>query len=264
MSQDKNSLVLGNIQFNSRLIIGSGTFKTLELMKECHEICKTEMVTVSLRRIHLNPQKREKSIIQFINSEKIHILANTAGAGTGEEVLKLAYIALELGLKFLKIEVIGDIKSLLPEPIETLRALEMIKNKIPSDQLFLMVYTNDDPILANRLYQAGADCIMPGGSPIGSGRGIQNPHNMRMILDTLKNKIPLIVDAGIGSPTDVVFAMEMGFDAVLLNSSISRAENPIKMAEAMYHASISGRASFLAGRIPQKLYSSASSPINIL
>ncbi len=262
--KENEFLTLGDVQLGSRLIMGSGKFKTLELMQKCHEVCKTEMVTISLRRISLDPKQRRNNIINFINKKKTHILANTAGVGTGEEALRLAHIAIELGLKFLKIEVIGEIKSLLPDPLETLRAVKIIKEKHVSEKIFLMVYTNDDPILAHKLYQAGADCIMPGGSPIGSGRGIQNPYNMRMILDMLKGKLPLIIDAGIGSPADVVLAMEMGFDAVLLNSAVSRAQNPIKMSEAMYYASLAGRASFLSGRIPQKLYSSASSPVNSL
>ena len=262
--KENDFLILGKTQLSSRLIMGSGKFKTLELMQRCHEICKTEMITISMKRMSLDPDQRRDSIINFINTEKLHILANTAGVGTGEEALRLAHIAIELGLTFLKIEVIGEIKSLLPDPLETLRAVTIIREKYVSEKLFLMVYTNDDPILAHKLYQAGADCIMPGGSPIGSGRGIQNPYNMRMILDMLKGKLPLIVDAGIGSPADVVLAMEMGFDAVLLNSAVSKAQDPIKMSEAMYHASLAGRASFLSGRIPQKLYSSASSPVNLL
>ena len=161
-------------------------------MRECHEACKTEMVTVALRRITLDPAKRENSILNFIDTKKMHILPNTSGAHTGEEVLRLARISIDLGLKFLKIEVMGDVKSLLPDPIETLRAVQLVRNTLSkeNESLFLMVYMNDDPILARKLYEAGADCIMPGGSPIGSGRGLQNIHNMRMILDTLRGKAP--------------------------------------------------------------------------
>ena len=264
MNQEDQVLALGDVSLNSRLIMGSGKFKTLTIMQKCYEASQTEMATVSLRRITLNPAERGESIIDFIDKRKIHILPNTAAISTGEEAVRLAHIAMDLGLKFLKIEIMGEIKSLFPDPVETLRSIELIKKSIPSGELFLMVYTNDDPILAHKLYEAGADCIMPGGSPIGSGRGIQNIYNMKMILDMLKGKVPLILDAGIGSPTDVVLAMEMGFDAVLLNSAVSKAKDPVKMAEAMYHAVISGRKSFLAGRIPQKLYSSASSPIGEL
>lgn len=254
-------LVLGEATLHSRLLLGTGKFSNLKIMRECHEACKTEMVTVALRRITLDPAKRENSIINFIDTQKIHLIPNTSGAHTGEEVLRLARIAIDLGLKFLKIEVMGDVKSLLPDPIETLRAVQLVKDALSKEngRIFLMVYMNDDPILARKLYEAGADCIMPGGSPIGSGRGIQNINNMQMIVNALGGKVPLIIDAGIGSPADVILSMEMGFDAVLLNSAISRAKNPVEMAKAMYYASLSGRLSFFGGKIPQKLYGSASS-----
>lgn len=254
-----DTLKLGSIQLYSRMIVGTGKYENFNIMKECHEASGTEMVTIALRRLPLGKANR-KSIIDYINSEKIHILPNTAGSHKAEEALRLARIAKSMGLKHLKIEVMGDSKTLLPDPVETIRAVEIIKKEFSDDELFLMVYTSDDPITAWRLYNAGANAVMPAGSPIGSGRGIQNPHNIKIILDLIKGKVPVILDAGIGTASDGVFAMEMGVDGILLNTAIAQAQNPVEMAKAMRLAWISGRFSYAGGRIPKKLYATASSP----
>ena len=261
MAVKKDTLRLSSKEFHSRLIVGTGKYSSLKLMKKCHEVSGTEMVTIAIRRIPLKCESKKKNILDYIDTKKITLLPNTSGISTAEEARRLAKIVVQLGLRFLKIEVINDVKSLLPEPIETFRAVELIRREFSSEELFLMVYTNDDPALAKKLVQAGADCIMPGGSPIGSGRGIENMRNMYMILDIFSGKIPIILDAGVGSPADVILAMEMGFDAVLLNSAISGAKIPLKMAEAMKYACLSGRYSYYGGRIPKKLYASASSPL---
>ncbi len=250
---------LGKKKLRSRLILGTGKYPSLEIMQKCHEIAETEMITVALRRVTLN-NKKSKNILDHINLDKIFLLPNTAGAHSAEEALKLTHIASSMDLDLIKIEVMGDSRTLLPDPVETARAVELIRKNYSSDKMYLMVYTSDDPVLARRLYNIGADCIMPAGSPIGSGRGIQNHPNMLMILEILQNKVPLILDAGIGSPSDVVVALEMGFDAVLLNSAVAQAKEPIKMACAMKYACIAGRLTFLSGRMPRKLYGVASSP----
>lgn len=252
-------LILGSIRLYSRMIVGTGKYESFEIMQKCHHISGTEMVTIALRRLPLGKGNR-KGIIDFIDREKIHILPNTSGSHKGEEALRLARIAHSMGIHHLKIEVMGDSKTLLPDPLETIRAVELIKKEFSSNELFLMVYTNDDPVTALRLHEAGADAIMPAGSPIGSGRGIQNPHNIKMILDLIKGKVPVILDAGIGTSSDAVFAMEIGVDAILLNTAIAQAQNPVEMAKAMRLAWISGRYSHIGGRIPKKLYATASSP----
>ena len=256
-------LILGRQKFYSRIILGSGKYRSLEEMQECHKVSGTQMVTVALRRVTLSPKgflTPTKNIIDYIDPKKITLLPNTAGAQSGKEALRLAEIAHSMGMKFLKIEVIKEIRTLLPEPVETLSAVELIRKEFSKEDLFLMVYTNDDPILAIKLYEAGADCIMPGGSPIGSGRGIQNPSNIQLILEMLGRKLPVILDAGIGSARDVTLAMELGVDAILLNSAIALAKNPIEMAKAMRHAWIAGFLSREGGRIEKKLYATASSP----
>jgi len=261
MSQISDPFILGKQTFSSRLIIGTGKYQSLDLMKKCHSLTETQMVTVALRRINLSSFHAKTNILTYIDLDKITLIANTASAYSAKEALRLARMAKELDMKFLKIEVMGNTKNLLPDAIETLEAVKKIKSEFTSEDLFLMIYTNDDPILASKLVEAKADCIMPGGSPIGSGRGIQNKQNMNMILEHIQSEVPVILDAGVGSASDAAIAMEMGFDAVLLNSAIALAEDPEKMAEAMKQAVQAGRLSYLAGRIPKKLYGSASSPI---
>jgi thiazole synthase len=230
-------------------------------MRDCHNESGTQMVTLALRRVpvHLTGEQTA-NIVDFIDTKHITILPNTAGAHSAPEALRMAAMAVELGMKFLKVEVMGDVTTLLPDPIETLKSVEGLRKKYTPDELFLMVYTNDDPVLAGKLLKAGADAIMPAGSPIGSGRGIQNKGNIKMILEIINGKVPVILDAGVGCAGDVTLAMELGLDAVLLNTAIAQADDPVKMAAAMKFAWMSGRLSWLAGRIPQKLYATASSP----
>ena len=254
---------LGTLKLGSRLLLGTGRYSSLEMMQKCHHVAKTEMVTVALRRMPLGPDKHTvtNSILNFIDRKKIHLLPNTSGTHKAEEAMHLVDLVSSLGIRFVKLEIIFDNRTLLPDIYETLKALHLIRKKYNSEQMFVMVYTNDDPVAAMKLYDAGADSIMPGGSPIGSGRGIQNKGNIQIILEMLHGKVPLILDAGIGSPADVVLAMEMGFDAVLLNSSIAMARDPVSMGSAMYHAVVAGRLSYASGRISKKLYGTASSPV---
>jgi thiazole synthase len=253
--------ILGGKKFNSRILVGTGKYLSLDQMKQCHEASGTEMVTLALRRVPLHLSKDQTAnIVDYIDSSKITMLPNTAGAHSAPEAVRMAALAVEMGMKYLKVEVMGDVTTLLPDPVETLKSVIELRKKFTPEKLFLMVYTNDDPVLAGKLLREGADAIMPAGSPIGSGRGIQNRGNMQMILEIVDGKVPVILDAGVGSASDVTIAMELGMDAVLLNTAIAQASDPVKMAEAMKHAWISGRLSYLAGRIPRKLYATASSP----
>ncbi|MDH5717167.1 MAG: thiazole synthase [Spirochaetia bacterium] len=256
-------LILGEKKFFSRLIIGTGKYADFNIMKKCHETSGTEMVTVALRRVPLGlngKNNKLKSIIDYIDTQKITLLPNTSGTFSAKEAYRLAKMAVAMGMRYLKIEVMGDTKTLLPDPIETLKTVEILRKEFTSEKLFLMVYTNDDPIMALKLLNAGADCIMPAGSPIGSGRGIQNPQNLKMIIDIIKGKVPIVLDAGIGSPADAALAMEAGASAILLNTAVAKAQNPEAMAKAMRFGWIAGRLSYIGGRIPQKLYATASSP----
>ncbi len=257
---ENDPLVLGKKRFQSRLLVGTGKYESLGEMKKCHDISGTQMVTIALRRVPLHlSSEAAGSILDYIDREKITLLPNTAGAQTGEEALRFGKMAKTMGLNYLKVEVMGEITTLLPDPVETLRAVQMLRTEYNSDELYLMVYTNDDPVLAGKLLRAGADAIMPAGSPIGSGRGIQNPANFKMIREII-GETPMILDAGVGCASDVTMAMELGLDAVLLNTAIAQSDNPPLMADAMRRAWIAGRQSFLAGRIPRKLYATASSP----
>jgi len=254
-------IVAGRL-LSSRLLLGTGKYPTLEIMQKCHIESGTDMVTVALRRIPLNKEyETGMDIMDYIDQKKIIILPNTSGAHTAFEVLRLARVAVEMGMKFLKIEVINDLTTLLPDPVETIKSVEMVRKEFTSDELALMIYTSDDPVVAVRLLNSGADAIMPGGSPIGSGRGIENRSNIKMIMELINGKVPVLLDAGIGCVSDVTEAMELGMDGVLLNSAVSGADDPVKMAKAMRYAWISGRLSYLSGRIPRKLYGTASSPM---
>lgn len=222
------------------------------------------MVTVALRKVTLSlpGNARVKSITDYIDTDKITLLPNTSGAYSAHEALRIARLAASMSMTHLKIEVMKETKTLLPDVVETIKAVELIKKEFSSDRLFLMVYTNDDPITALKLLEAGADAIMPAGSPIGSGRGIVNRQNFEMIIELINGRVPLVLDAGIGTPSDVVIAMEMGLDAVLLNTAIAGASNPQQMAAAFRLAWQAGRLAWLSGRIPEKKYATASSPLN--
>jgi len=250
-----NKLKIASYTFDSRLIIGTGKYPSPEIMVRAHEASGAQMVTVAVSRVNLDPANREKTLLDFIDRKKYTILPNTAGAYTVEEALRIARMARAAGLgDLLKLEVIGDPKTLLPDVIALLEATRVLVK----EGFIVMPYTNDDPIVAKKLEEAGAACVMPLAAPIGSGRGVQNRLNIQFIRDAVS--CPVIVDAGVGTASDAALAMELGVDGVLMNTAVACAEDPVLMAEAMREAVRAGRKAFLAGRIPVKEYASASSP----
>lgn len=249
--QDSAPLRIGPHSFRSRLILGTGKFPSPEVMKRAHEASGCELVTVAVRRVNLNDP--QDSILAHLGDLKI--LPNTAGCRTAEEACRTARLAREVGLSdMIKLEVIGDPDTLYPDLEELLKATRILVR----EGFVVLPYTTDDLVTALRLEDAGAACVMPLGAPIGSGRGILNPMNIRLIIDRLS--VPVIVDAGVGTASDVAIAMELGADGVLLNTAVAQARDPVRMAEAMKHACIAGREAFLAGRIPKRAFASASSP----
>ena len=248
-------LKIGPHEFDSRLIIGTGKYPTSEIMVKAHEASGAEMVTVAVARVNLDPARREKTFLDYIDREKYTILPNTAGAYTVDEALRIARLSRAAGLgELVKLEVIGDSKTLLPDVVALLEATKILVK----EGFVVMPYTNDDPIVARKLEESGAACVMPLAAPIGSGRGIQNRLNLKLILEAVS--CPVIVDAGVGTASDAAICMELGADGVLMNTAIACAESPVLMAEAMREAVSAGRKAFLAGRIPVKDYASASSP----
>lgn len=248
-------LKIGRSEFNSRLIVGTGKYPSPDVMVKCHEASGTELVTLAVARVNLEPGRREKSLVDYIDREKYTILPNTAGAYTVEEAVRIAHLARAAGLgELLKLEVIGDAKTLLPDVVALLDATRILVK----EGFMVMPYTSDDPVVAKKLEEAGAACVMPLAAPIGSGRGIQNRLNLKFIQEAVS--CPVIVDAGVGTASDAAICMELGADGVLMNSAIALAEDPVLMAEAMCEAVSSGRKAFLAGRIPMKDYGSATSP----
>jgi thiazole synthase len=240
--------------FTSRLLVGTGKYATNELMADCLQASGTEIVTVALRRIPLD-KKNEKNLLDFIDLKKYTLLPNTAGCYSAQEAVRVAHLARAAGLSdFIKLEVLFDEQTLLPDPLATLEATQILVK----EGFTVMTYTSDDPVMAQKLEQAGAHAVMPAGSPIGSGQGVLNPNNIRIILEKLK--CPVLIDAGVGSASDVAFAMELGVVAVLLNTAIAHAKDPLKMSYAMKNACEAGRLSYQAGRIPKKLYAQASTP----
>lgn len=258
-------LKLGSHLLTSRLIVGTGKYSTYELMQQCLAASESEVITVAIRRERL-VDKSGRNILDFIDLSRYTILPNTAGCFTAEDAIRVARLGREIlegldnpGANWVKLEVLGDTKTLLPDPIATLQATE----KLVADGFQVLCYTTDDPMTARRLKQAGATSVMPAGSPIGSGQGILNSNNIRICLEYLKDgdpDYPVIVDAGVGTASDVAIAMELGCDGVLLNTGIAGARDPLLMAAAMRDGVRAGRAAFLAGRIPRKLYATASSP----
>ena len=247
-------LKIGKFEFNSRLIIGTGKYANFNIMKKAHEACGAEVVTVAIRRVNFN--NPDENILNHIDKNKMIILPNTAGCCTAEEAVRTARLARELGLPdWVKLEVIGDQKTLMPDNEETLKATKVLVK----EGFTVLPYTNDDIVACKKFEDAGAAAVMPLGAPIGSGQGILNPNNIKIILENAK--VPIIVDAGVGTASDAAIAMELGADGVLLNTGVALAKDPIRMARAMKLAVESGRDAFLAGRIPKKLYASASSPI---
>ena len=257
LNQDK-PLVVAGVEYQSRLIIGSGKYKDFEENLSALEASAAEMITVAIRRVNLGQNKDEPSLLEVISPDRYTMLPNTAGCYTAEDAVRTCRMARELldGHKLVKLEVLGDQKTLYPNVTETLAAAEILV----ADGFDVLVYTSDDPLVAKRLEEIGCVAVMPLGAPIGSGLGIRNPYNIRMILENAS--VPIIVDAGVGTASDASIAMELGCDGVLMNTAIAEAQNPVLMASAMKKAVESGREAFLAGRMPRRLYASASSPID--
>lgn len=252
-----DKLVVGGITFNSRLIVGSGKYKDFVATKEATLASGSDMITVAVRRVNITDNNSE-NLLDYFKDTDVRFLPNSAGCTTCDEAVSLFRLIREAtGIKTIKLEIIGDtVKTLYPDVIETLKACEILSK----DGFIVFAYSNDDPIIAKKLENAGASAVMPLAAPIGSGLGIQNKYNIAFIKDAIK--IPVIVDAGVGCASDASLAMELGADGVLTNSAIALATNPTLMAEAMKYAVIAGRKSYLAGRIPRKPYASASSPID--
>jgi len=246
-------LRVGGRTFRSRLFLGTGKYPSHEVMRAAHVASGTECVTVAVRRVSLVPG--EPSLLDFIDRRVITLLPNTAGCFTAEDAVRTARLGREAGLsELVKLEVLGDPKTLLPDCYATLEATRILVK----EGFTVLAYTSDDPIVAKRLEEAGAAAVMPLGSPIGSGQGINNPRNIRLIKQSLQ--VPVLVDAGVGAASDVSIAFELGVDAVLLNTAIAQARDPVRMAAAMRLAALAGRHSLLAGRIPVTEHASASSP----
>lgn len=254
MVNDDDLLRIGTLTFRSRLFVGSGKYRSFAEMAAAHAASGTQCVTVAVRRANLGAAKGE-SVLDHIDRSRITLLPNTAGCYTAEEAVRTAHLSREAGLSNLvKLEVLGDERTLLPDPVATLEAARTLVK----EGFVVLVYTSDDPILARRLEDAGVAAVMPAGSPIGSGQGILNPQNIRLVVE--RARVPVIVDAGVGTASDVAIAMELGVDGVLLNTAIAGARDPVAMARSMALACEAGRLAFRAGRIPRKTYGSASSP----
>ena len=242
--------------FHSRLIVGTGKYRTFQEMKQAHEASGAEMVTVAVRRVNLSDRTKE-SLLDYIDRGKLFILPNTAGCYTADEAVRTARLGREAGLSnWVKLEVIGDEKTLFPDIFGLIEATRILVK----EGFVVLPYTSDDIIVAKRLMDAGASAVMPLGAPIGSGMGIQNSTNLKILREMI-TVVPLIVDAGVGTASDAAIAMELGADAVLMNTGIAGARDAVLMAEAMKHAVLAGRKAYLAGRIEKKLYATASSPL---
>ena len=251
-----NQLVIAGRTFNSRLIIGTGKYRTNEQMVEAFERSGAEMITVAVRRVNIT-DRSQPSLLDFIDLKKFSILPNTAACYTAEEAIRTARLAREVGLSdWVKVEVIGDQKTLFPDNEATLAATKILVK----EGFTVLPYFSDDLIMAKKLIYAGAAAVIPLAAPIGSGLGIQNPNNLRILREQI-TEVPLIVDAGVGTASDACFAMELGIDGILMNTAIAEAEHPGAMAEAMKLAVQAGRMAYQAGRMPKRLYASASSPL---
>ncbi len=264
-TETTDPLRIGSHVLSSRLIMGSGRFDSFEIMQQALGCSQTQCVTVAVRRERLHDSDG-RNILDFLDPRQFILLPNTAGCYDAATAVRVAKMGREIlrgldnpGANWVKLEVLGDSRTLLPDPMETLRATE----RLVDEGFEVLCYTNDDPVTALRLKQAGAVAVMPAGSPIGSGQGLANPLNLSIILELLKAddaSFPVVVDAGLGTPSDVVQAFEIGVDAVLLNTAVARADDPANMARAMKYAAQAGRLAFRAGRIPKSRYGSASSP----
>ncbi|MGE3164677.1 MAG: thiazole synthase [Planctomycetota bacterium] len=252
-------LRVGSWDLKSRLLVGTGKYANYEVMKHALEASGADVVTVAIRRLGLaaprDGAEGETHLLEHLDRSRYRILPNTAGCFSSEDAVRVARLSRELGLgDWVKLEVLGDRKTLLPDPVQTLAATQQLVH----EGFTVLAYTSDDPIMAARLEEAGATAVMPAGSPIGSGQGILNPNNLRLIIESLE--VPVIVDAGVGTASDVAIAMELGAEAVLLNTGIALAKDPVTMAHAMRLALEAGYFAARAGRIPRRLYANASSP----
>jgi thiazole synthase len=254
-ARDDDALLIAGRSYRSRLLVGTGKYRDMEQTRLAVEASGAEIVTVALRRTNLGQNPDEPNLLSVLSPEQFTILPNTAGCYTVQEAVRTARLGRELlGHSLVKLEVLGDQKTLFPDVTATLEAAGMLAK----EGFQVMVYTSDDPIIARRLEQVGCVAVMPLAAPIGSGLGIRNPYNIRIILD--QAKVPILVDAGVGTASDAAVAMELGCDGVLMNTAIAEARQPVLMASAMKKAVEAGREAFLAGRMPRRLYASASSP----
>ena len=250
-----DQLVIAGRELSSRLIVGTGKYESFDLMREALEASGADMVTVAVRRVNLTDKSKE-SLLDYLDLDRFILLPNTAGCYTAEDAVRCARLGREAGLsELVKLEVIGDEKTLFPDNEALLEATRILVK----EGFTVLPYTNDDPIVCKKLEEAGAAAVMPLGAPIGSGLGIQNPNNLRIILETVS--VPVVVDAGVGTASDATIAMELGVGGVLMNTGIAGAKDPVSMAKAMKLAVESGRLAYLAGRMPRKLYATASSPL---
>jgi len=253
-----DTLKVGPFELHSRLIVGTGKYPSIEVMQAAHEASGAAMVTVAIRRINLD-DPAGRTMLDCIDAARYTILPNTAGCATAAEAILTAQLARELlGTNLVKLEVIGDVQTLYPDTRETLAAAE----RLVEDGFVVLPYIGDDPIACRQLEEIGCAAVMPLAAPIGSGLGVCNPYSIRIIKE--RAKVPVIVDAGVGTASDAAIAMELGVDALLMNTGIARAADPVRMAEAMKHAVIAGRQAFLAGRMEKRLYADASSPMRDL
>ena len=251
-------LIIAGKSYNSRLLVGSGKYKDLEQTRLATEASGAEIITVAIRRTNIGQNPGEPSLLEVLPPEKYTILPNTAGCYTAEDAVRTCRMGRELldGQDLVKLEVLGDEKTLFPEIVATLEAAKLLVK----DGFKVMVYTNDDPIIAKRLEELGCVAVMPLAAPIGSGLGIRNPYNILTIIENAS--VPILVDAGVGTASDAAIAMELGCDGILMNTAIAAAQKPVLMASAMKKAVEAGREAFLAGRMPRKRFASASSPID--
>src|SRR5499427_8892981 len=250
-----DQLVIAGRAFQSRLIVGTGKYRSFQEMARAHAASGADMVTVAVRRVNLSDRSSE-SLLDYIDSSRYFLLPNTAGCYTAEDAIRTARLGREAGLSnWVKLEVIGDERTLFPDN----EALVAATRVLVREGFVVLPYTSDDPIVCRKLEDAGAAAVMPLGAPIGSGLGIQNPNNIRIIREF--SRVPVIVDAGVGTASDATFAMELGADGVLMNTAVAGAQDPIAMAESMKLAVRAGRLAYLAGRIPRKMYATASSPV---
>ena len=251
-----DNLKIADREFRSRLIVGTGKYRSFAEMKRCHEASGAEMVTVAVRRVNLTDRSKE-SLLDYIDRERLFILPNTAGCYNADDAIRTARLAREVGLSnWIKLEVIGDEKTLFPDNEGLLEATRVLVK----EGFIVLPYTNDDVVNARKLIDAGASAIMPLAAPIGSGMGVQNPANLQIMREMI-TAVPMIVDAGVGTASDAAIAMELGADGVLMNTAIAAAEDAEKMARAMKLSVEAGRLAYEAGRMPKKLYASASSPL---